>query len=76
MHTYVFNSLTDHDVLGFTHNATGSNLPLEYAPWQLATEGWAVLVGGDVGPVAEAIRRDGFFVAIEEEAVRSAEKGH
>lgn len=76
MHIFVFNSLKDADVIGCSHDATGGNLPVEYAPWEPAGAGGAVLIGGDVGPVAEAIRRDGFFIAVEEEAIRSAGKSN
>jgi hypothetical protein len=76
MHIFVFNSLKDPDVIGCSHDAAGRNLPVEYAPWEPAEAGGAVLVGGDVGPVSEAIERDGFFIAVEEEAVRSADKGN
>ncbi len=76
MRIFVFTSLKDPDLLGFTHDAAGGNLPPAYAPWQPSTEGGAVLVGGDVGPVADGIRRDGFFIAVEEEAVRAAGKSH
>ncbi len=71
-----FKLCRDPDVLGFTCDATGGNLPLDYAPWQPSIEGDAVLVGGGVGPVAEAIWRDRFLIAIEEVAVQTAGKSY
>jgi hypothetical protein len=62
---FVFFSSKDADVLAFTSDQSGSNLPLDYAPWKPAAEGGAVLAsGGGADPVTEAVRRDGFFLAV------------
>jgi hypothetical protein len=61
---FVFISARDRAVLGFTSDQTGCNLPREYAPWEPATQGGAVLVGGESDPVTKAVRRDGFFLAV------------
>jgi hypothetical protein len=62
---FVFVSSKDREVLGFTADQTGGNLPSGYAPWEPATGGGAVLVGSDdADPVTEAVRRDGFFLAV------------
>jgi hypothetical protein len=63
---FVFRSIRDGDVLGFTPDQRGANLPAPYAPWHPAVEGGAILVGNDpdANTVLEAIRRDGFFLAI------------
>ena len=69
MRVFVFISATDRDVLGFTADQVGANLPREYAPWTAATEGGAVLVHNaasesDTDIVLDGIRRDGFFMAV------------
>ena len=69
MRVFVFISTTDRDVLGFTADQAGANLPPEYAPWTPATEGGAVLVHNaedesDADIVLYGIRRDGFFMAV------------
>lgn len=70
MHIFVFYSRIDTEVLGFTHDATGRKLPPEYAPWESAAAGGAVLLGDDPDHVSDAnivldgIRRDGFFLAV------------
>jgi hypothetical protein len=69
MRVFVFVSTKDQDVLGFTADQVGANLPREYAPWTAATEGGAVLVHdaeseSDADIVLDGIRRDGFFMAV------------
>src|ERR1700744_3850483 len=69
MRVFVFISAKDQDVLGFTTDQVGANLPRDYAPWVAATEGGAVLVNdaeseADADIVLDGIRRDGFFMAV------------
>ena len=66
MRVFVFISIRDREVLGFTPDQTGGNLPLPYAPWHPASEGGAVLVGddSDASVVLEGIRKHGFFLAV------------
>jgi hypothetical protein len=69
MRVFVFISAKDHDVLGFTTDQVGVNLPREYAPWTAAAEGGAVLVHdaeseSDADIVLDGIHRDGFFMAV------------
>jgi hypothetical protein len=69
MRVFVFISTKDRDVLGFTANQAGANLPSEYAPWAPATEGGTVLMGdaeneSDADIVLHGIQRDGFFMAV------------
>jgi hypothetical protein len=65
-----FYSRVGPDILGFTHDTTGRTLPPEYAPWDCAAKGGAVLLGDDPNHVSDAnivldgIRRDGFFLAV------------
>jgi hypothetical protein len=69
MRIFVFISAKDQDVLGFTADQVGANLPREYAPWTAAAEGGAVLVHDaenepDADIVLSGVRRDGFFMAV------------
>ena len=69
MRIFVFTSSKNCDVLGFTVDQAGANLPCAYAPWIAATEGGAVLVHdteneSDADIVLVGIRRDGFFMAV------------
>jgi hypothetical protein len=65
MRIFVFVSTRDRDVLGFTPSQAAENLPAEYAPWEPAEAGGAVLLGGgDADPVTQAVGRDGFFLAV------------
>ena len=65
MRVFVFISTRDREVIGFTTDQEGGNLPPGYAPWRSAAGGGAVLLGGgDADPVIEAVSRDGFFLAV------------
>jgi hypothetical protein len=80
MRVFVFISTKDRNVLGFTANQSGSNLPPDYAPWEPAAPGGAVMVGSDpdAGVVQAGIRRDGFFLAVGgyEDEPRSQPRAH
>jgi hypothetical protein len=62
----VFMSIKDPEVLGFTPDRAGINLPPGYASWKAATEGGAVMLdnASDATVVLGAVRREGFFLAI------------
>jgi hypothetical protein len=65
MRVFVFISTRDRELIGFTADQEGANLPPGYGPWRSAAEGGAVLLnGGDADPVTEAVTRDGFFLAV------------
>jgi hypothetical protein len=65
MRVFVFISTRDPALLGFTTKQAAENLPAHYAPWRPAEAGGAVLLGGgDADPVVEAVRRDGFLLAV------------
>jgi hypothetical protein len=65
MRVFVFISTKDREVIGFTADQEGGNLPPGYGPWRSAAEGGAILLGGgDADPVTEAVSRDGFFLAV------------
>ena len=74
MKVYVFQSGKEPDLVGFTVDATGANLPADLAPWTAWTPSEAeaaietepdAAAATDIGPSAPAlaaIERDGFHV--------------
>jgi hypothetical protein len=64
MMIFVFLSAIDRDLVGYTADPSGTNLPPAYAPWEAANQGSAVLTGGEAGPLTDLVRRDGFIIAI------------
>jgi hypothetical protein len=62
MRIYVYVSQQDPDLLGFTSDETGTNLPDERGPWCEELEPGVVVIDTDEDPIAEAVRRDGFCV--------------
>jgi hypothetical protein len=66
MRVFVFISTVDQDVLGFTSEKSGSNLPPSYAPWTSATPAGAMMMSGDPDAelVMQAIQKDGFCLAV------------
>jgi hypothetical protein len=63
MKIYVFVSDKDPDILGFTSDETGANLPRALGPWREESEsGVAVVERGD-NPIAQVVERDGFFIS-------------
>nr|WP_294518285.1 hypothetical protein [uncultured Rhodopila sp.] len=66
MKLILFRSTKDPATFAFTADTEGSNLPLAFAPWQKAGVG-AIGIGleglATFGPVIEAVRRDGYFLA-------------
>jgi hypothetical protein len=68
MRIFVFISSKDNEVLGFTNDQAGANLPPDYAPWEPATHGGAPLSADypddDARVVLEAVRIDGFCLTV------------
>lgn len=68
MPVYAFHSIKDADVLGFTEDKTGSNLPPEFSPWTRQGAGQAMQTevrppaGADGGLITRAIRSQGYFL--------------
>jgi hypothetical protein len=62
MAIYVFVSILRPDILAFTEDEIGSNLPVIYAPWERTSSGSALYVGKDHDRVAAAVRQDGYFL--------------
>jgi hypothetical protein len=77
MQVFIFRSEKDTDVVGFTAQRDGRNLPVEYAPWK-SLGGNAIQTGDNLAGVTsgadnvrEAIRRDGFYLGRSEVRVTS-----
>jgi hypothetical protein len=62
MRIYVFVSGTDPDLLCFTSDASGGNLPDDLGPWQQEVAPGMIVVGTDDDPIAEIVCRNGFCV--------------
>ena len=62
MRIHVFASDKDPDILGFSSDETGANLPDTLGPWHKDTDR-GVVIDRDDDPIAQVVRRDGFFVS-------------
>ena len=68
MHVFTFRSRAEPDIVGFTTRRTGSNLPEDFAPWDLVSQ--AAMRAGDpvtgvyggANKVIAGIDRDGYYV--------------
>jgi hypothetical protein len=60
MRIYLFGS-ESHSVRGFTADATGADLPTDYAPWSALDTGTAI-TAGPADRLSAIVRRDGFFL--------------
>jgi hypothetical protein len=65
MRIYVFVSGKDPDVLAFTLNETGNDLPAALGPWYLETIPGVVVIDIENDPITEAVRRDGYFITTD-----------
>jgi hypothetical protein len=59
---YVFISAGQWNLRALTSDASGSNLPSEYGPWQRAESKPALLLAKAKDPVHSAITRSGFLL--------------
>ena len=72
MQVFIFYSEKDADVVAFTEDQAGENLPTEFAPWSplggrvIQIEDNLVGISGKMNAVIEGITRDGFFLASAE----------
>jgi hypothetical protein len=62
MQIYLFASRLEPNLMAFTVDPTGANLPSNYGPWETAGTGAAVPVGPTADPVAREVARHGFFL--------------
>jgi hypothetical protein len=66
MRIYVYISQKDAEIMAFTSDATGGNLPTSNGPW-IAGEAPDVLdTGNGRGAVSVAIRQDGYVIAVQQ----------
>ena len=65
MQIYLFVSRSNPDVRAFTADATGGNLPIDYAPWDRSGNGSVLPTGGEDTQVGRAIQKDGFFLMLD-----------
>jgi hypothetical protein len=65
MRIHVFASETHPSVVGFTSDETGTNLPAALGPWREEVKPGIVVIDADDDPIAQAVRRDGFFVSTD-----------
>jgi hypothetical protein len=61
MKIYLFVS-ESRNVMAFTADATGANLPAGYAPWSASGGGVDAPVGGPADPLPVMVRRNGYFL--------------
>jgi hypothetical protein len=54
-----------------TSDATGGNLPANYAPWRAVNDGNALVVGAKTDPVAMAVTRNGYFLTTRQPRQKS-----
>lgn len=76
MQIYLFVSRSHTAVKAFTADATGGNLPVDYAPWDRSGNGAAVPIDGDNTHVGWAIQKDGFFLMLDSFAQRPGDRMH
>ncbi len=61
MRAFMFQSAKDFDVLGFTEDETGRNLPVELAPWRVRG-GRALPIGEEADAVVAALKTKGYYL--------------
>jgi hypothetical protein len=62
MHVYIFASDSHPSLSAFTSDQTAGNLPIDYAPWRAVNAGNALFIASETDPIAEAVKRDGYFL--------------
>jgi hypothetical protein len=65
MRIYVFVSRKDPNVLAFTSNETGDNLPAALSPWYQEVIPGISVIDIENDPISEAVRQHGYFVATD-----------
>ena len=61
MHAYLYASTIDPDMYAFSVQATGGNLPAEYAPWRRLNRGSSHLAGPACIHILQGLERDGYY---------------
>ena len=65
MEIYAFASRKNPNMIAFTSDTTGDNLPNKYAPWFKSNGSQAIATGDGTDPVSAIVGRDGYFVAAD-----------
>jgi hypothetical protein len=63
MRVYAYWSQADPDLLAFTADQTGQNLPVERGPWEMSNGGNPIVTGDGGDPVTTIIQNAGCFIA-------------
>jgi hypothetical protein len=66
MQIYVYLSKKDADIMAFTLDVTGRNLPESDGPWVLGDNPDVLDAGAGLGPVSAFIQQDGYFIAVKQ----------
>jgi hypothetical protein len=66
MRIYVYISQKDAEIMAFTSDSTGANLPTSDGPWIVGDAPDVLDIGSGRGAVSVAIRRDGYFIAVQQ----------
>jgi hypothetical protein len=67
MRVYAYWSQANPDLLAFTADQTGQNLPIERGPWEVSNDGNPIVTGDGGDPVTTIIQNAGYFIAIDKE---------
>lgn len=66
MLVYVFTSRTSPGVTALTEDPKGTKLPPEIEPWARENNGTPIYIGDPNDRVAQAIKRTGYYLLMEE----------
>ncbi|HET6306326.1 MAG TPA: hypothetical protein VFG12_04025 [Rhodopila sp.] len=65
MRIYVYVSQQDPELIGFTSDQAGANLPIELGPWHQEELSGVVIIDVGDDPIAEAVRHDGYCIVTD-----------
>jgi hypothetical protein len=65
MRIYVFVSRKDPNVLAFTLNEAGDNLPAALGPWDQEVIPGISVIDIENDPISEVVRQHGYFIATD-----------
>jgi hypothetical protein len=58
-------SQKDTEIMAFTSDATGGNLPVPHGPWTIGEAPDVRDIGIGRGAVSVAVRKDGYFISVQ-----------
>jgi hypothetical protein len=65
MRIYVYVSQQDRELVGFTSDEAGANLPDELGPWHQEELSGVIVIGVGDDPITEAVRHDGYCIVTD-----------